>query len=647
MMFDFSGGKLEFFKALYQEAEDAASAEMELMQQRIDQYLGSKEIDGSPVPARQVRNITYELIESQVTGYIPTPSVTPLVESRKNERNAKSIETLLRNKRNELPFERLNDLDERFSPIYGGSVWLVEWDESITTHNTTGDIRVTCLPPTAFVGQPNVYAIEDMEYCFICFETTKEEIVRKYGVTYKVAEEAESDDPEHDDGYTATLYVCYYKDRDGKICQYAWSGDAELVDIDDYYARRVKVCRKCGAKEGVCACEKPAYHLETLEYEEPSEPITLSDGLVIPTLSPVIENGQVQIETVREQIVDPTGQMVFDDSNGFVTPALNYMQMPKMQPTRLPYYAPSVFPIVIRKNTSREDCLFGQSDCDAIRPQQQGINKLESRIMEKLLKAGVTPVIPEDASVQMDNTVFGTVVQMRPGETRGQFGVIDTTPSISQDVMQSDRLYDQAKRIIGISDSFQGQYDPSASSGVAKQMQIQQAAGRLDSKRRMKNAAYADIDKVIFTLYLAYADEPRPSVRLLSDGRRENVMFNRYDFIAIDESTGEYYYDDRYMFSADASIDIESSRANLWQENLKSFQMGAYGNPADPNTLLTYWRNMEKAHYPYARENVDYFESLVKQQQAQQQVMQAMAPVQESNGGQMNGNEPNSIRAMV
>ena len=51
-------------------------------------------IDGAPEsPASVVRNITYELVESQITGYIPTAKVDPKMWSEKNERLAKSIET--------------------------------------------------------------------------------------------------------------------------------------------------------------------------------------------------------------------------------------------------------------------------------------------------------------------------------------------------------------------------------------------------------------------------------------------------------------------------------------------------------------------------------------------------------------------------
>ena len=159
---------------------------------------------------------------------------------------------------------------------------------------------------------------------------------------------------------------------------------------------------------------------------------------------------------------------------------------------------------------------------------------------------------------------------MKPGESAAQYGKVDTTPEISQDIAEAERLYDHAKRILGISDSFQGQYDGSAQSGRAKQLQIQQAAGRLDSKRQMKNAAYADIDKVIFQYYLAYADEPRSVTYRDASGRLQNIEFNRYDFIERDEA-GEWYYNDSYMFSADSTVDIERSREFIWQENRQNF----------------------------------------------------------------------------
>lgn len=620
MKIDLKGNtKLDFFKDLYEDARAHSDVIYEKLKQHYEQYKGSTKIDGSDVEATQVRNITYELVESQITSYLPNPSVSPKMWSEQNERNAKSIETLLRNKRNELPFERLNDIDERFNPIYGGSVWLIEWDNSITTHNTVGDVRISCLSPRRFTGQPSIYEVKDMEYCFIQFETTKEEIVRKYGVTFDIADVTENDD--NADDKTATLYICYYKNDAGKVCQYIWSGDTELSDIEDYFARKRFICKKCGKRKELCNCDKPDFELRDEEYEDVLRDIKRSDGTVIPAQCEVIENGQVVMETKKEQAVDQTGLPIFDDSTGIRLPLLVDVQVPKMQQTKLPFYTPNILPIVIRKNTSEEDSLLGQSDCEFIRPQQQAINKLETRIDKKLNRAGVYPIVPDDATIELDNSLYEKV--FRADQTNyALFGKLDLQVDISRDIAQAERLYDQAKRILGITDSFQGQYDSSAQSGKAKQIQVQQSQGRLDSKRQMKNAAYAEIDQIIFQYYLAYADEPRPATYKDSQGRMQNVLFNRYDFLERDEA-GEWYYNDEYLFSADASIDVDKQRELLWEENRKNFQQGAYGDVRLPQTQLIFWQNMEQAHYPWAHDNVERIRDEIARQQellkAQQQ----------------------------
>ena len=655
MKIDLRGNsKLSFFKDLYDDARANSDVLYEKLKQHYEQYKGSPKIDGSEVDATQVRNVTYELVESQVTSYLPNPSVSPMMWNERNERNAKNIETLLKNKRNELPFERLNDIDERFNPIYGGSVWLIEWDNSITTHNTIGDVRISCLSPQRFTGQPSIYDVKDMEYCFIQFETTKEEIVRKYGVTFDVADETENDD--NADDKTATLYICYYKNDDDRVCQYIWSGDTELSDIEDYFARKRYMCKNCGKRKELCTCEKPDYVLQDEEYEELVRDINLSDGTVIPSQCEVMEDGQIVMETIKQQALDEVGRPVFDSSTGILLPMLVDVQVPRMQPTRLPFYRPNILPIVIRKNTSEEDSLLGQSDCEFIRPQQQAINKIESRINEKLISAGVYPIVPENSSIELDNSIFKKVFKANQSNY-GLFGKLDLQVDISRDIAQAERLYDQAKRIIGISDSYQGQYDASAQSGKAKQIQVQQAAGRLDSKRAMKNAAYAEIDQIIFQYYLAYADEPRPAVYKDAQGRMQNRIFNRYDFIERDEA-GEWYYNDQYLFSTDASIDVDKQRELLWEENRKNFQQGAYGSPQLPQTLLIFWQNMEQAHYPWAHENVDRIRDEIARQQelmlAQQQAAETQQQLETEvenrtayenyllskigNGGKANGN---------
>ena len=624
--------KIDFFKDLFEKAKLKTTESIESLEKHLKQYKGSSDIDNSNTNADVVRNITYDFIECQISSNLPVSLVSAEKFSMENERNAKSIETLLNALRRRLPFQAMNDIDERYTYIYGGSVWLIEWDESITTHYTVGDVKVSCISPNDFVGQPGMYRVEDMEYCFVSFTTTKEDLVRKYGVSLDIAEDAaESDGDGNED--IAVVTVCYYKDDDGKVCQYVWSDETELLDIDDYYARKRYMCKKCGKREELCSCEhtkRRDYEQISAEYEELNRDIALSNGSILPAMSEKIENGQYVTESVPTIAHDPeTNEIIFDETTGI--PQAASINVPVYEPTRIPYYRPNRLPIVIRKNTSEERKLFGQSDCEFIRPQQQAINKVESRIMQKLMRSGVTPVVPEDVSISINNSVFGNVIKLKPGQSRNEFGTIDTTPDISRDIIEAERLYDHAKRILGISDSFQGMYDASAQSGKAKQLQINQAAGRLRSKRVMKNHAYSEIDRIIFQYYLAYADEPRPAVFKNALGQLENYEFNRYDFVERDTETGEYYYNDEFIFSAEEGADYDNQREYLWERAIESFRLGTYGDPAKAETLLVYWLNMEKAHYPGAHDNVERISARIQAEQQAAATQQKIADLTKAN----------------
>lgn len=609
--------KLEYLKDLCEQAKTQRSIAFEGMQKAKKQYDGDDTIDGSSEKASYVRNITYELIEAQINSEIPAPKVNPRSQSEKGTRNAAAAERLLKTVRNLLPFEQYNDEDERNTYIYGASIWLIEWDESETTHHTAGEVKVSLIHPEDFFPQPNIPNIQDMEYIFLRYVTTKDELTRRYGV--KDTSEVELDG-DHSEGVntdeTCTVYVCYYRDDSDHICRYAWSGDLELEDITDYYARKVKVCRKCHRKEAICTCDHPDLEDMPEDEEVLFEDIVLPDGRVIPKESPVILDGGVpKTKMGKAPVIQADGSILLD-SNG--EPVLQDAPEAVMQPTRIPYYRPKMMPVVIRKNVSCEGDVFGKSDCLEIRQQQQAINKVESRIMQKLMRSNVTAVVPDDAQITINNQVFGQVVKLRPGEHRSDYGTIDNTPDISRDIAEAERIYDHAKRILGISDSYLGQYDASAKSGKAKQVQVAQSAGRMESKRRMKQSAYADIDRIVFEYYLAYADEPRPIAYRDRWGIVRNEEFNRYAFVDYDKDTGEWYYDDRYLFSVDNSSFSVEDRDSEMQSTINLWQAGAFGNPQDPTTMILFWERMERLHYAGASEAKDYFIARLDQLQGAQ-----------------------------
>jgi hypothetical protein len=117
------------------------SSEVDKMNRREKIYQGSKELNPVVVgekagKATHVRNVVFEIIESQVNSNLPMPKVTP--RRKEDERLAKIIENWIRNEMNRLPFEVVNDMAERTTPIQGGVGYLLEWDNTKRTHAMIG-----------------------------------------------------------------------------------------------------------------------------------------------------------------------------------------------------------------------------------------------------------------------------------------------------------------------------------------------------------------------------------------------------------------------------------------------------------------------------------------------------------------------------
>ncbi|MBQ2686234.1 MAG: hypothetical protein IJF55_00695, partial [Clostridia bacterium] len=186
----------------------------------------------------------------------------------------------------------------------------------------------------------------------------------------------------------------------------------------------------------------------------------------------------------------------------------------------------------------------------------------------------------------------------------------DTTPDISRDLEYAENIYDSAKRILGISDTYQGNSDAKALSGKAKELEISQAAGRLESKRTMKCALYSELDELIFEYMLAFSDDEKPLARKDAFGRIHNEAFSRYDFVKPTSDGKGYYYDDAFIFSAYNEKQGES-RKGAWERNLENYKAGVFGAAGEAETLLRYWQAQERAHYPGAKENTEYFKIII------------------------------------
>ena len=155
-----------------------------------------------------------------------------------------------------------------------------------------------------------------------------------------------------------------------------------------------------------------------------------------------------------------------------------------------------------------------------------------------------------------------------------------------------------------------------------------QAAGRLESKRIMKNAAYAQLFEIMFKFALAYSDEPRPVSYKNFRGETEYQEFNRYDFLERD-ADGQWYWNDQFLFSCDTSAPLEGNREAMWQETRLNLQTGAFGDPAATETLVLFWAKMEELHYPGAGSTKRFLEEKLKRENPMQQAQPMGAAAQQ------------------
>lgn len=597
--------KLKEWQSKYETAKSKYDDVLKDMDINEEYYEGTKISYGpnknsmAPKQAINVRNIVYELIESQVDVSVPMPKVTAI--HAEDEELANKIEKFLENEVRYLDFKRLNDLQERIVPIQGGDFFLVEWDNTKGFHCNIGDLAVSTLHPRNVIPQAGVMDVAQMDYIFTRTAQTKEYVKLRFDKDVKTEEETDLDIRKgvaSDD--LVTVITAYYKNKDGGIGIFRWCGDVTLEDMEDYQARILEVCAKCGeprrGNETECEyCGSKKWKKE----KDPTEKVHLFEEKI--------------------EINPLTGEM---------------QQTQEEKEIEVDYYKPDAYPLILRKNISRDRHLLGSSDVNAIRDQQETVKKLGSKINEKLLKGGSYVTLPRSLGVETTDEEFKVIRVENPAD-KALIDVITVQADCAQDRMVLEENYQWAKSTLGITDSFQGKYDSSALSGTAKQYSINQAAGRLESKRVMKNDAYSKLYEMMFKFALAYADQPIPVISTNTDGTLNYAHFDKKDFLKIDQA-GVPYWNDEFIFETDPTSTLMVNREAMWNQADMKLQSGAFGVLGDLKTAYLYWLEQERNDYPHAAEIKRVIEERLAEQQQQEQAAQMQAEQMQAMGGMPN-----------
>ena len=543
---------------------------------------------GSPASKKDsqlVRNFVWELIESEVDCTIPAAKVTAL--HPEHDALARKIEDFLNGESMRLGFRMLNDRNERETYIHGNSYFGVSWDALGGLHRQLGAVAVNAINCRQVIPQPGRDTLAECDWFFVAEAMTAKEIRKKFGKDVPDGAEEETETRKRGEeelrgqNCLQTVIHAYYKNESGGVGKYTWVGQSVLEDFEDYLERKERVCKKCGA-------------------EMPGE------------CCPVCGGRDFKLQSVQEVEVELPGQLEEQEITDPATGESVRVQAVVTRREKVPVYRIREYPIVMRKNVSRSNTFLGISDADVIADEQEAQKKYAQKMSEKLLKGGSIVTLPMEARIETTDKEL-KVVRLDTPQQKALIDVLNIQADVSRDMAVMNLCYDWAKSTLGITDSYQGKYDASAGSGTAKQTSVNQAAGRLESKRVLKHEAYAQLYRLMFLFWLAYGSEKACIAHDGIEGRSYDEM-NKADFLAQDDA-GEWYWIDEFLFDVDTASVNPADRRGLQELLEKEYAAGMFGDAANTETRIMFWTMQQKLHHPFASAALEMLAKVKEQEQ--------------------------------
>ena len=574
----------------------------------------TKDGEESTRKGRSLRKMVYELIESKIDNSIPMPKIRP---------RYKTDLPLVSVTENYLKFEvdgiftkYLNDRSERATYVDGTSWYKVWWDSLDNTHERSGNVKIDLCRVDQIVPQPGVSDYRQLEYIF---ERKEISLTRIWDLYHRriIPTEANTN--------VIEVISCYYlnKDRVVGLFMYAPHSRQVICNEEDWQIRKLRTCTVCGTvNPSGDTCRNCGS--KTFKYENATEEILEND---IEEIYNPYDVGETDDESEKEHY----------KSRVFLTAG-----------TKIPFYKITQLPFIPRPAISSLDNIYGTSEVKVTLESQDAINKLLTKALEKTMKSGTILTKPEKLKIgDSDDTI--KVLSVRTTEEAAMVQSRAVVADTSQDLVMAATLYESGKASSGVTESFQGAKDNSATSGKAKQYAAVMTAGRIESLRVMKSAAFAGLYELVLKYLLAFSDEPRKFVRVLPNGSQKEEVWNKYMFLDKDKY-GNIYYRDDLRFDSDPASTLSQNRAQMWQETQDKFVQGAFGNPADPRVLELFWNIMDSLQYPLAKvvlagikENSQHLPPEVEQMIMNNPELQALiAQTLQSSGEQRGGARPNS-----
>lgn len=553
-------------KSAQQQTEECNPENLEKWRAAYKGTLAALTKDGqiSKKKGRQLRKVCYEMIESKIDNSIPMPKMMP---------RYKSDIPLVDKTENFLKFEiggvftkYLNDKSERCTYVDGTSWYKVWWDSLNNTHERSGDVKIDVRRADQIVPQPGVTDYRKLEYIFEIEELSLSRIWDLFHRHITRLSQTTNVIP---------VVTCYYLNEDRIVGRFIWSPNSLQVICNekDWQIRKLRKCTHCNIIVPQ-ALECPRCGGKHFRYENAEKEI-----LAKPLYE--IYNPYDAHETDDEDQKDFYKSRVFAEAG-----------------TEIPFYRVRQLPFIPRPAISSMDNIYGTSEVRIILEEQDVINKVLTKAVDKTLKSGAVVTKPEQVKLSDVNETF-KILGVKTAEQAAMVQTKQVVADTSQDIVIASLLYESARSSSGITDSFQGKKDTTATSGKAKEYAALQSAGRIESLRVMKAAAFSGLYDLVLKYLLAFSDEERRFVNILPDGQEKEETWNKYMFLSKDDY-GNFYYRDDIRFDSDPASTLSQNRVQMWQETQDKFITGAFGPVNDPRTLKMFWNIMASLQYPLA-----------------------------------------------
>lgn len=513
--------------------------------------------------SRPLRKMIYELIESKVDNSIPAPHLQP--RRKEDIVLCETTENYLKFEMDRMLTEQENDKSERATYIDGTSWYKICWDNLDNTYERSGDLRVEVLLADQVVPEP---AVTDYRLLNYIFEKQQVSLARIWDIYHRLIIPVETGNS------TATVITYYYKNKNGIIGRFMYAEHSRQVISwdEDWQIRKVRKCTACDTINptgSVCRnCGGTSFRYKNADIEIAEEDIY------------TLKNPYAEGDT-NDPTQNARGDLFIEAG------------------TEIPFYQVRVLPFVPRLSISSLNSLYGVSEVAVLLDMQDSVNKILTKVEDKVLKSGTILTKPDKIKLNDKDETF-KVLGVRSQEEAAMVQAKQALADVSQDIAAAQLFYESARASSGVTESYQGNRDTTATSGKAKEISALQSAGRLESLRVMKSAAFAGVYEVMLKYLLAFSDETRKFVKVLPDGSEEEQLWSKYMFLRKDKY-GKLYYIDDFAFSTDPAATLSNNRVQMWQETLQQFTMGTFGNPQDPRNLQLFWEIMAQQQYPLAR----------------------------------------------